>query len=60
MRARDGNGVYLDHLCRPNDYPFSKFANFRFTLQQIPFDSQFLPVSLPFSHVSHQNNACFI
>ena len=38
MRAHDGNGVYLDHLCRPNDYPFqnwpisvSHFNKFRLT-----------------------------
>ena len=37
---------------------------FRFKISQFPFhtpfDSQFLPVSLPFSHFSHQNNASFI
>ena len=38
MRARDGNGVYLDHLCRPNDFLFqnwpisvSHFNKFRLT-----------------------------
>ena len=30
-------------------------GQFPFHTFKIPFDSQFLPVSLPFSHFSHQN-----
>ena len=45
-----------DHTHRPNDFPFQ---NWLISVSH-SLDSQFLPVLLPFSHFSHQNNACFI
>ena len=46
------------HSGRTSDFPFSKFVNFRFTFEQIPFDIQKLSIFYRFLATFTPNYAC--